>query len=152
MSFLKECDKRSEIGVPMKRKCKIEVYSLTKEHIFEVSGDLTHPTNFEEVILKFYLPEEAQGAKGVDRIFYNWLATAYNFENGALDKREDFERFIRVSFENGEMWELDGCWPRAINFGDLDHSGSSPVEVELTVTFKTLTIYFGGEKTLCIMR
>lgn len=77
---------------------------------------------------------------------YNWVASVYDFQTYASgselhqSEREGWEADCTLTMFDGcgkelEKWQLFGCFPTSINFGDLDYSSSDEATIELTIRF-----------------
>ena len=74
---------------------------------------------------------------------WNWLATMYDFTdpvNLRQGNRRDWDATGVLSMYDGcgvllEQWQLQHCWPTAIDFGDLDYSSSEEATIELTLRY-----------------
>ncbi len=70
---------------------------------------------------------------------YEYLAKCYDYTNGMPN--ENLPATLRISMldeagEPQEEWLMNGVWPTAINFGELDFSSSEEVTLQLTVRFE----------------
>ena len=70
----------------------------------------------------------------------NWIKLAGDPKTTEKYPASEYKQRIILSLLDGtgavvEMWELDGCWPQATNFGDLDYSANDPVEITLTIRY-----------------
>lgn len=83
---------------------------------------------------------------------YNWLATIYNFTDdvGLHQSSAPGDGGVNLGYAGTgtlklfdgcgkelEQWILNGVWPQAINFGELDYSSSEEVTIELTLRYRS---------------
>lgn len=74
---------------------------------------------------------------------WNWLATVYNFTNPVTltqAEKRDWNATGIVNVYDGcgtllEAWLLQHCWPKTINFGDMDYASSDEMTIELTIRY-----------------
>jgi hypothetical protein len=125
-------------------KSTVKIYSKNREVFLELEAELVYPPDFETIVVKVQPPQKVEG---VNKILYIWLNDTYQFEPD--NKPAEIKRFVRIEMPN-EHWELEGCWPKFVNFDNLD--GSEDATIELGIKFDTLTVFFNGEKTLCVMK
>jgi hypothetical protein len=88
---------------------------------------------------------------------YSWLAGVYDFTDPVSLKQSSakgntgnpgYAGTGTLNLYDGcgtvmETWTLEGVWPQAINFGELDYSSSEEVTVELTLRFHAATYEAG---------
>lgn len=84
---------------------------------------------------------------------WSWLASIYNYNDPvrmwSASKRSDYSGTgILVMYDTTgtplEQWVMLDCWPKAVNFGDLDMSSSEEATIELTLRYSSLQY-----KSLC---
>lgn len=90
-----------------------------------------------------------------------WLASVYDFTDpvclpmgGAL---QDYEGLARITLYDGcgnplEAWILQHCWPKAINFGELDMGSSDECTIEITLRYSQVSFVNycpGGTLDVC---
>jgi len=105
---------------------------------------------WESITVTFY--DVASNSTNSITPLYSWLASIYNFQSQSPAESMK-QTTIQGSSEQGgwsgsgkltmydgcgnpmETWHLDGVWPSAINFGDLDYSSSEEATVECTLRY-----------------
>jgi len=88
---------------------------------------------------------------------YDWVATVYDFQTYSTSntlkqsERRGWNSQCRMSVFDGcgaelEIWELLGCFPQSINFGDLDYGSNDECTIDLTIRFDKASLigYCGG--------
>lgn len=75
---------------------------------------------------------------------WSWLADVYNYINpeylSQSSRRECYTGKGICKLYDGcgnevEKWELEDCWPQAINFQELDYSSSEEMTIEVTIRY-----------------
>ena len=69
-----------------------------------------------------------------------WIRTVGDEYSTAKFPASDYKRQITITLLDGaglgiETWVLEGVWPQATNFGDLDYSANDPVEITMTLRY-----------------
>lgn len=80
-------------------------------------------------------------------ILYDWIATVYDFTDPVFLKQSEksgYSGTALLTLYDGcgkalELWALKSCWPKSINFGDLDYANSEMAEIDLTLRFSEVT-------------
>jgi hypothetical protein len=100
---------------------------------------------WETITVTYYDIGNTQGIANL----YSWLAGIYDFTDPKALKQTSrkgdagnagyagtgtLKLFDGCGVEM-EKWTLEGVWPQAINFGELDYSSSEEVTVELTLRY-----------------
>lgn len=84
---------------------------------------------------------------------WSWLASVYNFNDPvrmwAASKQSDYTGTgILVMYDTTgtplEQWTLLNCWPKGVNFGDVDMSSNEEATIELTLRYTAVQY-----KSLC---
>ena len=92
---------------------------------------------------------------------WDWLASVYDFTGGAVagggagsalenpnvkqsSRRECYSGTGVIVMYDGcgnalEQWNLQDCWPQAINFGELDYAVSDEATIEVTMRYQGVT-------------
>jgi hypothetical protein len=70
--------------------------------------------------------------------FYNAQKASYNFVSAQF--AQNFKKTVNLSLYSGqgcclESWQLDGAWPREINFGELNMESSAIVTIDMELRF-----------------
>lgn len=73
--------------------------------------------------------------------FWDYLSEVYSLKAGAVE-RKDPPKMVALNLDllDGcgveiERWNLFDAWPEAINFGELDHSSTEEVTIEITFRY-----------------
>ena len=87
---------------------------------------------------------------------YDWVASVYDFQTYATGtnlkqtERKGWDSSCQISVYDGcgnevERWDLSGCFPQSINFGDLDYGSNDECTIELVIRYDKakLTGYCG---------
>ena len=85
--------------------------------------------SFEDMVLEKIMPSE-----GSDKFFSNWRTRVKT--QGAADYKEQIDIFHLGPDDTGsriDHWQLDGCWPKELDYGDQDGNAESDKVIE-TVT------------------
>ena len=105
---------------------------------------------WESITVTFYDVANRAGKDVVD--LYSWLASIYNFQDtgaksmqqttiqGNGDTQPGWAGTAVLNMYDGcgesmETWTLQGVWPSAVNFGDLDYSSSEEATIECTLRY-----------------
>lgn len=79
---------------------------------------------------------------------YDWLASVYDYTDPTLLYMGSTARLYSgvgiIKLLDGcgttlETWTLEGVWPTAVNFGDLDYSSSEEATIELTLRYHNVS-------------
>lgn len=132
--------------------------------------------SWETITVTYYDLGGQSVAAGMTAL-YSWIATVYNFTNGAgagttvklsqSSKRgtppyglpagqEGYAATGILDLYDGcgfsmESWTLGHMWPQAVNFGELDFSSSEEVTIELTLRYSEVQYesHCGGDVIPC---
>ena len=75
---------------------------------------------------------------------WSWLADVYNYTDPVTltqsSRRQCYTGNGICTLYDGcgnplEKWELQDCWPQAVNFGELDYASSEEVTIEVTIRY-----------------
>ena len=76
---------------------------------------------------------------------WNWIVSVYDFTNPTTlyqsSRRSGYGATGTLRLYDGcgttmETWTLQGMWPQAVNFGELDYSSSEEIVIELTLRYQ----------------
>jgi hypothetical protein len=70
---------------------------------------------------------------------WNWWLSVGDAQLGSLRSPADYKKNAELISTDGRgnainTWILEGCWPSAMEFGDLDYSGTDIVQMNVTIT------------------
>lgn len=77
----------------------------------------------------------------------DWLRLNYESLTGRMGYATFYKKDISLKLLDPqgtvvELWDLTGCWPQDVNFGDLDYASSDAVEVSFTLRFDNAVLQF----------
>tara|TARA_A100001201_G_scaffold108844_1_gene93117 strand:+ start:679 stop:1224 length:546 start_codon:yes stop_codon:yes gene_type:complete len=101
---------------------------------------------WETIDLTLYDPLEASAT--VELI--NWFKLNYNPADGSMGYENNetaggYKQNVTLSMvtpdgNDGEKWDLTGCWPMSFDLGALDYAGNDAVEISFTLRYDNATL------------
>lgn len=78
--------------------------------------------------------------KDVEILFRKWRNRVYNASKGTVGYAADYKinGIISEYSPNGEtarQWELVGCWPSTVNYGELDYETGGYKDITATIVY-----------------
>jgi len=91
---------------------------------------------FETLAITLYDPIAPSGAQQVQE----WIRLNYEIVSGRSGYADFYKRDLTLKLLDGvgnvvELWDLTGCWPTNVTYGDLDYASQEAVEMSLTLRF-----------------
>lgn len=93
--------------------------------------------SWEPISLKWYDCEQPFDGS---RAIYNWLATVVDITRGDVNPPSIYKKQARLSMTNGtgvpsESWTICNCWPKEVNWGDLDYTSTDIATIEAQMRY-----------------
>jgi len=138
--------------------------SQYKGHVCKISArpSITwNPQEVNHIIETVYLPARASWDPinitvfdiAGDDYMYQWMRSFYDPEQGIVHPIGDGSTTAGAPKKTGllnlldghgstiESWEIQGCWPENINWGELDYTSSDLVDITFTLRYDRAIIY-----------
>ena len=78
--------------------------------------------------------------KDVEIMFRKWRNKVYDAQKGTVGYASDYKLNALVTEykpngDGGRKWKLEGCWPSAVNYGELDYETGGYKDITATITY-----------------
>ena len=97
-----------------------------KANYWNDSVNLPGKTNFEtsQLVIKDAINYDSE------KQFLAWRLRVYNPKTGKVGYAEDFKCNAKV-----REWDLIGCWPSSVEYGDLTYEDAGEKQITITITY-----------------
>lgn len=78
--------------------------------------------------------------KKTERIINAWHGLVFNPETEKIGRASEYKKpaiLIETAPDgsSSRVWQLRGCWPSSVNYGDYDYNGGAVRQIRLTLTY-----------------
>lgn len=100
-------------------------------------------TKFETISLALHDPIAPSGAQQV----MEWLRLCYESVSARSGYADFYKRDCQLKMLDPvgtvvELWDLKGCFPTSINFGDLSYEGDEMAQIDVTIRFDNCVLQY----------
>lgn len=97
---------------------------------------LAAKSTWNDLAVTLYDPISPSAAQQV----LEWARLVHEDVTGRAGYAEMYKRTIDLKMVDPmgtvvQHWQLEGAWPKEVNFGDLDYSTGEPTEISLTIRY-----------------
>lgn len=78
--------------------------------------------------------------KDVEKLIEDWRATVYNKDTDGVGFAADYKKQARIiqfapDGTHERTWKIEGVWPSAVRYGNLDNTSSGLKQIEITLEY-----------------
>lgn len=100
---------------------------------------------WNDIQLTLYSPIDESAASKVE----TWCKMNYDEVNGQAGYATQYKKDITLDMLDpagnaAEQWTLGGCWPREVNYNELDYNSSEAATITMTLRYDSAILMFAS--------